>query len=201
MARRSYLQRIAEPLRSGDPVMFAVPRPPPGEARAAAGMPSPAPQAPATRWQTLARRAPAVTAASPDEAATRLFVPEPTARAADGVAAPPSPLSASPLPGSPVRSATAFAPETVAGAKPVTIAPPPAGEAPPANLDVRQRLGRATTHSHRHCRGAVGRASASAACRRHRSGRTPRRRRDDRARLRVALRPHSGVSLHGLEHA
>ncbi len=130
MARRSYLQRIAEPLRSGDPVMFAVPRPPPGEARAAAGMPSPAPQAPATRWQTLARRAPAVTAASPDEAATRLFVPEPTARAADGVAAPPSPLSASPLPGSPVRSATAFAPETVA------IAPPPAGEAPPPPISM-----------------------------------------------------------------
>jgi hypothetical protein len=35
MARRTYLQRMAEPLRAGDPVLFAVPRAPADEARPA----------------------------------------------------------------------------------------------------------------------------------------------------------------------
>jgi ribonuclease E len=46
MARRSYLQRIAEPLRAGDPALFALPHPSPGERRPAAELPTSRPAAP-----------------------------------------------------------------------------------------------------------------------------------------------------------
>jgi hypothetical protein len=52
MSRRSYLQRIAEPLRPGDPVLFAVPQPSPAEARPTAEMPTSHPAATLRRATT-----------------------------------------------------------------------------------------------------------------------------------------------------
>jgi hypothetical protein len=58
MPRRSYLHRIAEPLRSGEPVLFAVPRPLPTEARAPVEAPTISQDAAEpTRAPTLHRRA------------------------------------------------------------------------------------------------------------------------------------------------
>jgi hypothetical protein len=110
MPRRSYLHRIAEPLSPGDPVLFAVPRPPPEEARAASEMQTPTPAAP-SRAPTLRRRAsasaaPAATAttqhatAAPVATGAASFVPSPRASASDQpiAAAPPVPLSTQPPP-------------------------------------------------------------------------------------------------------
>lgn len=48
MTRRSYLQRIAQPLRPGDPVLFALPQAPAAERRPAAGLPTSRPAGPPT---------------------------------------------------------------------------------------------------------------------------------------------------------
>jgi len=79
MARRSYLQRIAEPLCAGDPVLFAVPHPAPDEARPAAMNPTLASGAASSA--PLLRRAPARADSLPAPvAASRPFLPQ--ARAA-----------------------------------------------------------------------------------------------------------------------
>lgn len=56
MARRTYLQRVAEPLRAGDPVLFAVPHAPPDEARPAAN-PIITPASPRAAALSVSRRA------------------------------------------------------------------------------------------------------------------------------------------------
>jgi hypothetical protein len=90
MARRSYLQRIAEPLRSGDPVLFAVPRPAPDEARPAAETRTSAAAAPSTapvlRRRAIGSAAPASPAAPPATAGAAHPAPPPEAVAS--VAAP-----------------------------------------------------------------------------------------------------------------
>jgi hypothetical protein len=71
MARRSYLQRIAQPLRAGDPVLFALPRAPAAESRAAVEVPAPRAPAPAKPLPPDRRAAPrparAPDAAPPNE--------------------------------------------------------------------------------------------------------------------------------------
>ena len=131
VARRSYLQRIAEPLRPGDPVLFAVPRPPPGEARAAVEMPpTPRPaaalHAPAHSHRAVARLAPATSPnaahkPAPAEAAAESTL-APTENAAASGELPPASSSArtslqpAPAPREP-------APDMIAHARLVTIEP------------------------------------------------------------------------------
>jgi hypothetical protein len=82
MARRSYLQRIAQPLRAGDPVLFALPRAPSTESRAAVEAPAPRAPAPAKRLPPESRAAPraarASDAAPPDETLRPLDAPTET---------------------------------------------------------------------------------------------------------------------------
>ena len=136
VARRSYLQRIAEPLRPGDPVLFAVPRPPPGEARAAVEMPpTPRPaaalHAPAHSPRAEARLAPATSPnaahkPAPAEAAAESTL-APTENAAASGELPPASSSArtslqpAPAPREP-------APDMIARARLVTIEPEAPGE-------------------------------------------------------------------------
>ena len=82
MARRSYLQRIAEPLRANDPVLFALPHPAPDEARPAAMNPILASGAVSTT--PMLRRAPARAISSPAPVA------------ASGSSVPPAPAAVAP---------------------------------------------------------------------------------------------------------
>jgi hypothetical protein len=67
MARRSYLQRIAQPLRAGDPVLFALPRASSAESRPAVEVPAPRAPAPDKPLPPDRRAAPR-TARAPDAA-------------------------------------------------------------------------------------------------------------------------------------
>ena len=101
MSRQSYLQRIAEPLRAGDPVLFAVPRPLPTDARAPI-------EAPATRLDaaepgratTLRRRAAsnAATRAAPDTSAVGIGAQTTAPAIADTTASTPAPTVIAPPP-------------------------------------------------------------------------------------------------------
>jgi hypothetical protein len=117
------LQRIAEPLRAGDPVLFAVPRPLPAEARAPVEAPATSPDAAEpTRAATLRRRpasnaatrtAPNVSAAEVSTTATaNPPAPADTAAVAPAAIAPP-----------PSRSVVATDDEGIAGRPPAV---PPA---------------------------------------------------------------------------
>jgi hypothetical protein len=79
MARPTYLQRIAQPLRAGDPVLFALLRASSAESRAAVETPAPRAPAPAKPLLPEGRAAPraarAPDAAPPDETLRPLDTP------------------------------------------------------------------------------------------------------------------------------
>jgi len=144
MARRSYLERIAEPLPPGEPVLFAVPRPAVDEARPAAApraQTAPAPAAPAATPSlrraaagnalaavpgslTAAAAAPAAPAATPSlrrVAASNALVAVPGSL----TAAPPlAATRSSSAPASPVFESAPIAPPPVADAPAMRAEPP-----------------------------------------------------------------------------
>ena len=133
MARQSYLQRIAQPLRAGDPIMFAIPRAPKAE-------PHPASDASAPRVAPAKPRAPVHDTTSRAAAATAVGMSDellPSARAPDEVAAEAATLA---LPERPISPPDARVPRPVAAPAPRDRAPaarstesPPATPAPAAS--------------------------------------------------------------------
>jgi hypothetical protein len=145
MARQSYLQRIAEPLRPRDPVLFAMPRPPQSEARAAAEVPVAKPAAPASSRRASSRVVPNPAPAPPNaartpapepvEAATE--TPAPTERTAAGVFIPPASMSArTALDPAPAPREIGSMRDMIAAAMGVTIGPEPPGGPPPSPLSM-----------------------------------------------------------------
>jgi actin cytoskeleton-regulatory complex protein PAN1 len=129
MARPTYLQRIAEPLRPGEPVLFAVPRPAPDEARPAAETPSVGPSAPLRR-----------SAAAPRAAATQTDAASPRRQAgavatlADGELTPARPAGSAARPAvdrDETRARRLPAPGSVAATAGEAIAPEPRSMARP----------------------------------------------------------------------
>jgi hypothetical protein len=147
VARRSYLQRIAQPLRAGDPVLFALPRAPSAESRAAVEMPAPRATAPAKPLPPDRRTAPRVArapdTAPPNETLTPLHAPAEMIVEAAAPAprertvlsdAPPPPSFTAPAPHelAPARRDTDPPPATVAHAPPRPAAP----QGPEASVSV-----------------------------------------------------------------
>lgn len=113
MSRRNYLQRIAEPIQPGEPVLFAVPHPARNSARPAANRPA-----------DIIRRAPAFARAAGPAAAVSQQTP---------AASTPS-LPVLPPVAAPAAAAAEIAPVRMAADEPASERPSPAVEAlPPAS--------------------------------------------------------------------
>ena len=94
MARRSYLERVAQPLPPGQPVLFAAPRPV-GDAARPAAAPN-AQTAPKPKPASVTAPAPKPTSTAPAESTTAAAPRPRRAAARNAIQAVPSPLKATP---------------------------------------------------------------------------------------------------------
>jgi len=97
MARRSYLRRIVAPLTPGEPVLFPVPGPPPGEARPPARGGGTPPDGASEAAKPALRRTPARNIAAPagGQVRTQAQAADPAALRTDGMPSP-GPADAAP---------------------------------------------------------------------------------------------------------
>ncbi len=130
MTGRSYLQRIAEPLLPGEPVLFAVPTATPDEARPAA-VPQP-PLAAAQGSQPVLRRTPARSTPAPAQSTASAAPPLPITPAASSTDAS--------SPGTSVPSASTMSmdgtPVPIAAGQPAPLLSPPQAQGPEAAVPV-----------------------------------------------------------------